>query len=154
MQTFRINHDIVSLTVATNGPVVTRIELHGTEGGNPKGLFQKSVYRELIQYLEGSRRDFSFELRPEGTDFQKSVWQELSRIKYGQTVTYGEIANNIGKPGASRAVGMANNKNPIPIAIPCHRVVASGGKLGGFGGGVELKKKLLDLETVASLGEE
>ncbi len=81
-----------------------------------------------------------------GTDFNRKVWEQVSRIPYGKTRTYGEIARTIENPGAFRAVGTANGRNPIPIVIPCHRVVAAGGKLGGFGGGLPLKRKLLDLE--------
>jgi methylated-DNA-[protein]-cysteine S-methyltransferase len=82
-----------------------------------------------------------------GTEFNQRVWQELEKIPYGETISYGELARRLGKPKAARAVGTANGKNPIPIVIPCHRVVAAGGKLGGYGGGLPLKRRLLDLEA-------
>jgi len=104
------------------------------------------VTKELLEYFSGSRTEFSFPVEANGTDFNRKVWAQVARIPYGKTKTYGEIARAIEKPGASRAVGTANGRNPIPIVIPCHRVVAAGGKLGGFGGGLPLKRRLLDLE--------
>jgi methylated-DNA-[protein]-cysteine S-methyltransferase len=85
-------------------------------------------------------------LAPQGTDFQLSVWNQLCRIPYGETISYGELARRIGNPKASRAVGLANGSNPIPIIIPCHRVIGSNGKLTGYGGGLLIKEKLLALE--------
>ncbi len=90
-------------------------------------------------------------LGPEGTAFDHRVWDAVAAIPYGETVTYGEIARAIGSPNGARAVGTANGRNPIPIIIPCHRVVAAGGKLGGYGGGLPLKRRLLDLETTRQL---
>jgi methylated-DNA-[protein]-cysteine S-methyltransferase len=90
--------------------------------------------------------EFDLPLAPQGTQFQLAVWRELQRIPYGQTVSYGELARRIGNPKASRAVGSANGANQIPIVIPCHRVIAAGGKLGGFGGGLPVKEALLALE--------
>ena len=102
---------------------------------------------ELGEYFDGSRKSFTFPAAPEGTDFQKAVWAELARIPYGEFRTYGQIAAAIGKPKAARAVGQAANRNPIWIAIPCHRVVGKSGTLTGYAGGLELKQKLLDLEN-------
>ncbi len=102
---------------------------------------------ELVQYLAGKRFVFDIPLAPQGSDFQKTVWQALRDIPYGQTVTYGELAQAIGKPSAARAVGGANNKNPLPVFIPCHRVVGVHGDLVGYAYGLPIKKFLLDLES-------
>ena len=103
-------------------------------------------YTQLCEYLNGERRDFDLPLAPEGTEFQKKVWRALSRIPYGETRSYGEIAEGIGSPKASRAVGMANHRNPLPILIPCHRVIGKNDALTGYAGGLEYKKVLLELE--------
>ncbi len=102
--------------------------------------------RQLQEYFSGSRQKFDLPLYTEGTEFQKSVWKELQKIPYGKTISYGELAKRIGNKLASRAVGMANNRNPISIIIPCHRVIGANGSLTGYGGGLECKQKLLDLE--------
>ena len=101
---------------------------------------------ELEQYFSGSRREFSFPLDLRGTDFQLACWRALLAIPYGKTRTYSDIARAVSKPNAFRAVGMANNRNPIAIVVPCHRVIASDGTLCGYGGGLGLKRKLLELE--------
>lgn len=101
---------------------------------------------QIEEYLAGQRNHFEVVLSPEGTDFQKKIWQALGQIEYGSTATYGEIAAQIGNPKAARAVGMANSKNPIPIIVPCHRVVGARGKLTGFALGLEAKRELLNLE--------
>ncbi|MCP4750047.1 MAG: methylated-DNA--[protein]-cysteine S-methyltransferase [Proteobacteria bacterium] len=103
--------------------------------------------QQFKEYFSGRRRTFSLELNPVGTDFQKTVWRELEKIPYGATIHYGELADRIGNPKASRAVGAANGRNPIPVVIPCHRVIGKDGSLTGFGGGLEVKKFLLHLET-------
>jgi methylated-DNA-[protein]-cysteine S-methyltransferase len=105
------------------------------------------VARELVEYLAGARRKFDFPIDLRGTPFEMEVWTALQNIPYGSTVTYGELATRLGRPGAARAVGSANGRNPIPIVVPCHRVIAAGGKLGGYGGGLTLKRQLLDLES-------
>ena len=102
--------------------------------------------RQLDAYFEGRLQRFELPLAPEGTDFQRSVWEALCLIPYGETLSYGELARRLGKPGASRAVGLANGRNPLPIVVPCHRVVGSDGSLTGFGGGLPTKTKLLRLE--------
>lgn len=101
---------------------------------------------ELKQYFEGSLKQFTVPLAPEGTDFQRSVWKELCRIPYGKILSYKQIALNLNNPKSYRAVGNANGKNPIPIIIPCHRVICTGGKLGGFSAGLDRKRFLLNLE--------
>ena len=106
----------------------------------------KEGLRQLEEYFTGSRKKFSLELLPQGTPFQKLVWQQLSRIPYGKAVSYGDVAKAIGKPRAFRAVGGANNKNPIAIIIPCHRVIGSDGTLVGYGSGLWRKEWLLTHE--------
>lgn len=108
--------------------------------------FEDAV-RQLEEYFAGERREFTLPLKLTGTDFQVRVLEELTRIPYGQTVSYGTVAKRIGRPGAMRAVGAANGRNPIPIVIPCHRVIGSSGKLTGFGGGLDTKAALLRLEA-------
>ena len=102
---------------------------------------------QLSEYFEGRRKDFTLDLKPSGTPFQLSVMAALEQIPYGQTRTYAEIARQIGRPKAVRAVGAANGRNPLPIVIPCHRVIGSDGSLTGFGGGIAAKQYLLSLET-------
>ena len=107
--------------------------------------------RQLAEYFAGERREFELPLAPEGTPFMRRVWAELVKVPYGAIATYGEIAERIGNPGGSRAVGLANNRNPIAIIIPCHRIIDSSGKLVGYAGGVELKERLLALESGSPL---
>jgi methylated-DNA-[protein]-cysteine S-methyltransferase len=102
---------------------------------------------QLDAYFAGELKNFDLQLMPKGTAFQESVWHALIEIPYGETWSYGQLAANIGKPKASRAVGAANGVNPIPVIIPCHRVIGASGKLTGFGGGIETKQFLLGLES-------
>ncbi len=102
--------------------------------------------QQLKDYFSGERNEFSVPIRLAGTEFQKKVWNELLKIPYGQTISYGEIARNIGNPKAVRAVGLANNRNPVSIIVPCHRVIGANGKLVGYGGGLDMKENLLRLE--------
>jgi len=104
------------------------------------------VIGQLKAYFAGELENFDLALSPQGTPFQQKVWSELCNIPYGETISYGELARRIGNPNASRAVGLANGSNPIPIVIPCHRVIGSNGKLTGYGGGLPIKEKLLALE--------
>jgi methylated-DNA-[protein]-cysteine S-methyltransferase len=106
----------------------------------------REALRQLGAYFKGRRRDFDLPLAPEGTAFEQRVWQALLKIPYGRTVSYGELARRIGNPNASRAVGLANGRNPLPIVIPCHRVIGANGKLTGYGGGLDTKRWLLTLE--------
>lgn len=108
----------------------------------------KECFKQLKEYFDGSRVKFDLPLEVKGTEFQKKVWNELLKIPYGQTKSYKDIAIAIENERASRAVGMANNKNPIPIIIPCHRVIGSNGKLVGYAGGVNVKEKLLNIEKI------
>ena len=102
--------------------------------------------RQLAEYFAGQRRDFDLPLEMAGSDFQRRVWQRLLKIPYGQTASYGALARELGQPGAARAVGAANARNPLAIVVPCHRVIASAGSLSGFAGGVAMKRGLLALE--------
>jgi len=108
--------------------------------------------RELDEYFAGKRRKFTVPLDLHGTPFQLEVWQTLRRIPFGKAVSYGEEARMLGKPKAARAVGSANGRNPIPIIVPCHRVVAGDGSLGGYSAGLPMKRKLLALEGVSVAG--
>jgi len=118
---------------------------------SPRGPVGEAV-RQLREYFAGERSDFDLPLAPKGTEFQRSVWRQLQEIPYGTTISYGELARRVGNPKASRAVGSANGKNPLPIVIPCHRVIAGDGTLGGFGGGLPTKQSLLALEQKTSIG--
>ena len=111
-----------------------------------EGSNNKEVKRQLAAYFRGELKKFDVPLLLSGTDFQKAAWKELQKIPYGKTITYGEQARRIGRPKASRAVGGANRVNPVAIIVPCHRVIGSNGRLTGFGGGLDVKEKLLELE--------
>ncbi|SCP95630.1 methylated-DNA-[protein]-cysteine S-methyltransferase [Anaerobium acetethylicum] len=106
----------------------------------------KEAFRQLNEYLEGERRTFQLPLNPAGTAYQRKVWDMLLRIPYGKTSSYKEIAEAVGNAKAARAVGMANNRNPIPIFIPCHRVIGSDGSMKGYYGGIDMKRRLLEIE--------
>lgn len=106
----------------------------------------KEAIRQLDLYFKGELRDFDLPLAPKGTPYQQAVWQQLCTVPYGSTATYKEIAQKVGKPKGFRSVGQANNRNPIPIIIPCHRIIGADGKLVGYGGGLDIKIKLLELE--------
>jgi len=110
-----------------------------------------SAIDELQAYFAGELKEFTLELRLYGTPFQRTVWDQLRRIPYGETRSYGDLADALGNPGASRAVGLANGKNPIGIIVPCHRVVGASGRLTGYGGGLERKQRLLDFESGSAL---
>ena len=147
-QKFSYQMDFGKITIAEETGVIT----HLTNGEVEEGLeietpLIKKAYNQLIEFLEGKRKVFDLPLEPKGTEFQKQVWQALQTIPYGETRSYKEIAVQIGNPKASRAIGMANNKNPIFIVIPCHRVIGANGKLVGYGGGLALKERLLKLES-------
>lgn len=107
----------------------------------------RQVIAQLKEYFAGKRQSFDLELAPEGTEFQQRVWRTLRTIPYGTTWSYGQLARRIGNPKASRAVGAANGQNPLPIVVPCHRVIGANGSLTGFGGGLGIKRQLLELES-------
>lgn len=112
----------------------------------------EAAAHQLDEYARGKRRAFDVPLKPTGTEFQRAVWGALAAIPYGEVRTYAEVAREVGKPSAFRAVGQANHRNPVAPFIPCHRVIASGGGLGGYGGGLVLKRKMLALEGIVLEG--
>lgn len=141
------------LTLAGVGSTLTHLRMAGQahepdrsdwQPGGP-GIFT-DVVEQLAAYFAGALTEFDVDLGLDGTDFQRRVWGALRTIPYGETRSYGEIAEQIGSPGASRAVGLANGRNPISIIVPCHRVVGSTGGLTGYGGGIDRKRTLLALE--------
>ena len=119
------------------------IKVNATEKLTP--VIERTI-NQLEEYFQGERKSFDVPLSLKGTDFQLMVWRELMKIPYGHTVCYSELAEKIRNPKAQRAVGMANNRNPVPIIVPCHRVVGKNGSLTGYAGGIEVKAKLLELE--------
>lgn len=137
------------ITLASDGRSLTRlaygaVELSGTKA--PTALTNEAA-NQIQEYLAGKRTRFDLPLAPEGTAFQKQVWRALEDIPYGQTRSYQQVAEAIGNPRAMRAVGGANNKNPLPILIPCHRVIGANGDLVGYASGLQIKRFLLDLEA-------
>ncbi len=136
---------IGKLTVYGDDNVLTRLEFGAAESDTPTPLLRCAA-RQLEQYFAGERRFFELPLQPRGTDFQLKVWKCLQQIPYGETRSYKQLAEMAGNPRACRAVGGANHCNPLPVLIPCHRVIGSNGRLIGFGGGLHIKKHLLELE--------
>jgi methylated-DNA-[protein]-cysteine S-methyltransferase len=140
------------LLVADDAGLRQILFVNGRHAAQPESLWEKvtapftETVRQLHAYFAGELENFDLQLAPEGTPFQLEVWHRLCVIPYGSTVSYGELASRIGNPKACRAVGLANGSNPIPIVIPCHRVIGSNGKLTGYGGGLPIKEKLLALE--------
>ena len=148
-----IDSPIGLLTLAGHGPVLTNLRMvdqtyePSRAGWSPDpGAFGAAV-DQLEAYFAGELTDFHVELDLRGTEFQRRVWQALLTIPFGETRSYGEIAEQIGAPGAARAVGLANGHNPIAIVVPCHRVIGANGSLTGFGGGLDRKRTLLELEN-------
>lgn len=139
------NGESLSLLGFPSGSMARRHEQDWLADAAP---FQ-DVMQQLDDYFAGKLKTFDLPLAPKGTDFQQQVWRALLEIPYGETWSYGQLAKHIGRPKASRAVGAANGINPIPVIVPCHRVIGSNGKLTGFGGGVETKAFLLELESGA-----
>lgn len=121
---------------------------HSTDAKERKTPLIEQAFSQLEEYFSGRRRVFELPLAPKGTEFQKRVWNALMEIPYGQLRTYRQIAQSVQNEKACRAVGLANNRNPIPIIIPCHRVVGSNGRLVGYAGGLDIKRKLLNIEAV------
>jgi len=146
----RFETELGSLSVAVDGDgALLRVRLGGEDvppqaTRDPERCAQ--ARSQLEEYAARERRSFSLPLSPQGSPFELRVWRELERIPWGETISYGELARRVGSPGAARAVGQANHVNPIPIVIPCHRVIGADGKLVGFGGGLPWKRALLDLE--------
>lgn len=163
MRTHTVVHSVLGpLTiVAEDGQIrclymdLQRHRPHDDELGQPEPRGReaepfRSASEQLDAYFAGELTTFDLPLAPEGSEFQRRVWAALQEIPYGRTESYGDLASRIGSPGAARAVGLANGKNPIGIVIPCHRVVGSDGSLTGYGGGLDRKRQLLDLELAVS----
>ncbi|WP_415911981.1 methylated-DNA--[protein]-cysteine S-methyltransferase [Neptuniibacter sp. QD37_11] len=145
-----MNTALGSLLIKANNSAITSIHFLQDNETVPELLgnaLTNQCVSELSEYFAGKRVRFDVPLAPDGTKFQQSVWNALNEIPYGKTCSYGEVAKKIGNPKAARAIGMANNRNPIPIIIPCHRVLGSNGNLTGYAGGLENKSYLLNLET-------
>ena len=139
------------LGIAENGQAITNVFFKNNkkpancQEATATPLLEKAA-QQIKEYLAGKRRGFDLPLEMEGTEFQQKVWQALTTIPYGQTRSYKQIAEQVGSPKACRAVGLANNRNPIALVVPCHRVIGADGKMVGFGGGIDLKIALLSLE--------
>ena len=157
-----IDSPVGELRLVENDGAITQIEFEPftpvgqSHDGRPRGDRDDTspvlveAARQLRAYFDRDLKEFDLPLAPVGTDFQRRVWQELREIGYGETSSYGELANRLGKSNAaSRAVGLANGRNPIPIVIPCHRVIGANGTLTGYAGGLERKQQLLELEQDA-----
>ena len=134
------------LTLGECGGALVYIRFGDGAGCDRTPLLERAA-AQLEEYFAGCRREFDLPTDAQGTPFQREVWEALRQIPYGRTSTYKEVAAAIGRPAACRAVGMANHRNPLPIIVPCHRVIGSSGALTGYAGGVEVKSKLLALET-------
>jgi methylated-DNA-[protein]-cysteine S-methyltransferase len=141
---------IGTVAISEDGSEITNIDLITEKPMNLEDLRETSLIKEaagqLQEYFDGKRKVFDLPLNPSGTEFQNKVWEALKTIPYGERWSYKQVAESIGKPTAARAVGMANNKNPIMIVIPCHRVVGAKGDLVGYAGGLHIKEMLLKLE--------
>jgi methylated-DNA-[protein]-cysteine S-methyltransferase len=149
----KINSPVGPLLLAISEQGLMALEFH--RGAIPSPWVESeeklaSYVRQLGEYFSGKRRQFDLRLDLRGTEFQKRCWRELLKIPYGETRSYADVARAIGQPSAVRAVGLANGQNPIAIVVPCHRVIGSDGSLTGYGGGLEVKRKLLELEGALS----
>jgi methylated-DNA-[protein]-cysteine S-methyltransferase len=153
--------DLGWITVFSRAETVVQVEIIGSSNKGPCGNrvipdFGKSkvltqAKHEILDFISGKSASLNFKSEFQGTEFQESVWKEVNKVRYGSRITYSQIAERIGKPGAARAVGTAVGSNPLPLVIPCHRVVSSGNKLSGYfaGEGIETQQQILDLEREA-----
>lgn len=149
-----VDSPVGPLMLAASDAGLHAIEFHVSRHAVPRGTEWRegghalidAARRQLCEYFDGRRTTFHVPLAPDGTPFQRRVWDALASIPYGQTISYAELAARVGRPGASRAVGAANGRNPLPIVLPCHRVIGANGALTGFGGGLPTKRFLLELE--------
>lgn len=140
------------MRLESEGEGLCRIEFGGepARGATRRDPFFVDAVRQLEEYFSRERREFSVRLAPRGTPFQLEVWRRLLEIPYGTTISYRELAVRVGNPSATRAVGAANGRNPLPIIIPCHRVIGADGSLTGYGGGLRIKERLLELEGAST----
>lgn len=146
----RLDTPIGTLSIGATSSAVVAVDFGGVDRDvefveRPVGVLAVAL-TQLREYFDGSRTEFDVPVDPSGTTFQRDVWGELSRINYGETISYGEQARRVGRPTAARAVGAANGRNPVPVIVPCHRVVGADGSLTGFAGGVGIKTWLLEHE--------
>ncbi len=149
-----IESPLGQLTLVASDDALVAVEFPGRAPRGARGAGHPVLERareQLGEYFQGRRTAFDLPLAPPGTPFQRAVWKELCAIPFGQTLSYGELARRVGRPGAARAVGAANGQNPIAIIVPCHRVIGADGSLTGYGGGVERKRWLLAHERAAAL---
>lgn len=147
-ETFETRFGMMTVAVNEAGAVVSLdFGGQGPEGSVLEPIQTRQAKHQIQEWCDGERTEFTLELAPEGTEFQRQVWAEVARIPYGQTRTYGQIAAAIGNKDAARAVGAASGANPIPLIVPCHRVIASDGGLGGFAYGTGVKSRLLAFES-------
>lgn len=137
-----------NILIEEDNKAITKIQFNNSNVSCYSSSLEQEAAKQLDEYFKGKRKKFDLPLNLKGTEFQKKVWEVLKQIPYAQTRSYKEIAMMIGNKNASRAVGMANNKNPCPIVVPCHRVIGSNGSLVGYALGLDIKKKLLDLEKL------
>jgi methylated-DNA-[protein]-cysteine S-methyltransferase len=152
-----IDSPIGALSVASDGSGVSGVHFGAVDGPGPVDVdaVLPAAVDELRHYFDGTLTDFTVPLSvPRGSSFERAVWREMSLIPYGETRTYGAVAAAVGDPTAARAVGVACNRNPIPVIVPCHRIVGAGGKLVGFGGGLPRKRHLLELEAKVALARD
>ncbi len=150
------------LTIFSLNETLVQIEIIGSNNKGPcgnrvipnygKANVLTEAKKQILDFIDGKTSKFTFKFQYQGTPFQESVWKEVCKVKYGRTITYSEIAEKLGNPGAARAVGTAVGSNPLPILVPCHRVVASGKKLTGYfaGEGVETQQQFIDLEKASA----
>lgn len=143
---FHLESPIGPLTLTEEDGALIRLDFGKKGQAGPETPLLAEARNQLEQYFSGSLRRFTLPLQPKGTPFQQKVWAALLQIPWGETRTYGQVAAMIGQPKACRAVGMANNRNPLPIFIPCHRVIGANGQLTGYAGGLPAKERLLSLE--------
>jgi len=148
---FYYNTKIGRIGIEENGTAITKLNFINKEVQEEiieehETALLKEAIKQLNEYFDGKRKSFDLPLEPKGTEFQNKVWSALKEIPFGETRSYGEIAKVIGNEKAARAIGMANNKNPIAIIVPCHRVIGANGKLVGYAGGLDIKERLLKLE--------
>lgn len=139
---------ICQLWICEEDHFITKVSFRKPEGSyiEKETSLIREAARQIDEYMDGERTSFNLPLNPQGTPYQKAVWNTLQKVCFGETRTYKQIAEDIGNPLSCRAVGLANNKNPIAIIIPCHRIIGSNGKLTGYAGGLDVKEKLLTLE--------
>jgi len=155
-----IESSVGLLRLRSRGELLTAIEFGAERSGRDLAVASglspalQAAITQLGEYFSGKRRAFDLPLAPRGTEFQQAVWEQLALIPFGETTTYGALARAIGRPGSSRAVGAANGANPLPIVLPCHRVVGADGTLTGFGGGLPIKRQLLTHEGLRLEGDK